>query len=237
MELVDAMRTQHACRYYRPDPVPGAVFYRAIEAARFGPQGGNRQPVRFLIVTDPAKRKQLAEWYLVPWKAYIAAASTDQHAIEAESGDEKSTQITVSNPEKALADADHFAEHFAEHPSIVVVLADLADTHPTDTDLGRLSIVGGASVYPAAQNLCLALRDQGVATTLTTLLCMYEPQIKELLGIPENLSTAAFIVAGYPAKPFPTQLLRRPVEEIAFVDTLDSPLTEQGATSGPSSGT
>jgi len=143
----------------------------------------------------------------------------------------------VSNPEKALADADHFAEHFAEHPAIIVVLANLADTHPTDTDLGRLSIVGGASVYPAAQNLCLALRDQGVATTLTTLLCMYEPQIKELLGIPENLSTAAFIVAGYPAKPFPTKLLRRPVEEIAFVDTLDRPLTEPGATSGPSSGT
>src|SRR3954462_10324795 len=133
MELVDAMRSQHACRFYRPDPVPTDVFYRAVEAARFGPQGGNRQPVRYLIVTDPAKRKQLAEWYLVPWKAYIAAASSDQHAIEAASGDEKSTQITVSNPEKALADSDHFAEHFAEHPSIVVVLADLADTHPTDT--------------------------------------------------------------------------------------------------------
>jgi nitroreductase len=227
MELVDAMRTQHACRYYRPDPVPGAVFYRAVEAARFGPQGGNRQPVRFLIVTDAAKRKQLADWYLVPWKAYIAAASTDQQAIEAASGDAKSTQITVTNPAKALADADHFAEHFAEHPSVVVVLADLADTHPTDTDLGRLSIVGGASVYPAAQNFCLALRDQGVATTLTTLLCMYEPQIKELLGIPENLSTAAFIVAGYPAKPFPARLLRRPVEEIAFIDTFDNPLTER----------
>ena len=225
MELVAAMRTQHACRYYLPDAVPASVFYRAIEAARFGPQGGNRQPVRYLIVTDVAKRKQLAEWYRVPWKAYIAAASTDQQAIEAASGDEKSTQITVTNPAKALADADHFADHFAEHPAIIVVLANLADTHPTDTDLGRLSIVGGASVYPAAQNLCLALRDQGVATTLTTLLCMYEPQIKELLGIPDELSTAAFIVAGYPAKPFPTTLLRRPVEEIAFVDSFDTPLT------------
>ncbi len=225
MELVDAMRSQHACRYYRPDPVPTEVFYRAVEAARFGPQGGNRQPVRYLIVTDEAKRRQLAEWYLVPWKAYIAAASSGQEAIEAESGDDKSTKVLTSNPEKALADADNFAEHFADHPAIVVVLANLADTHPTDTDLGRLSIVGGASVYPAAQNLCLALRDEGVATTLTTLLCMYEPQVKELLGIPDELSTAAFIVAGYPAKPFPTKLMRLPVEEIAFLDRLDQPLT------------
>jgi nitroreductase len=224
MELADAMRTQHACRYYEPDPVPAQVFYDAIEAARFGPQGGNRQPVRYLIVTDPAKRKQLAEWYRVPWKAYIAAARAGADAITADSGVEKSTHVTMTNPEKGMADADHFADHFEDHPAIVVVLADLAETHPTDTDLGRLSIVGGASVYPAAQNLCLALRGMGVATTLTTLLCMYEPQVKELLGIPAELSTAAFIVAGYPAKPFPTKLFRRPVEEIAFLDSMDAPL-------------
>lgn len=224
MELVDAMRSQHACRYYKPDPVPEEVFYKAVEAARFGPQGGNRQPVRYLIVTDPAKKQQLAEWYLVPWKAYYDAASSGVDSIEADSGDEKATHIAMTNPEKSLADADTFAEHFGEHPAIIVVLADIAETHPTDTDLGRLSIVGGASVYPAAQNLCLALRDQGVATTLTTLLCMYEPQVKELLGIPDELSTAAFIVAGYPAKPFPTKLFRRPVEEIAFLDSFDRPL-------------
>jgi nitroreductase len=225
MELVEAMRTQHACRYYRPDPVPPEVFYRAVEAARFGPQGGNRQPVRFLIVTDPAVRRQLGEWYLVPWKAYVEAATAGQQAIQAASGDEKSTGIGTADPAKALAAANDFAEHFAEHPAVVVVLAALGDTHPTDTDLGRLSIVGGASVYPIAQNLCLALRDQGVATTLTTLLCAYEPHVKELLGIPAELSTAAFIVAGYPARPFPTRLSRRPVEEIAFLDRLDRPLT------------
>ena len=226
MELLDVMRSQHACRYYTADEVPEDVLYNAVEAARFGPQGGNRQPVRFLVVTDPAKRKQLAEWYRVPWKAYFQAATEGQDSIQAESGDEKSTHITMTNPAKALADADNFADHYEDHPAIIIVLADIAETHPTDTDLGRLSIVGGASVYPAAQNLCLALRNQGVATTLTTLLCMYEPQVKELFGIPEELSTAAFIVAGYPAKPFPTKLFRRPVEEIGFLNTFDRPLSK-----------
>jgi nitroreductase len=218
------MRTQHACREYRPDPVPNGVFYRAVEAARFGPQGGNRQPVRFLIVTDAAKRRQLGEWYLVPWKAYIAAATSGAQAIAADSGDEKATELLLSDPATSLAAADAFAERFAEHPAIVVVLADLAATHPTDTDLGRLSIVGGASVYPIVQNFCLALRDQGVATTLTTLLCAYEPQVKELLGIPADLSTAAFVVAGYPAQPFPAKLFRRPVRDIAFLEDLATPL-------------
>ena len=68
-----------------------------------------------------------------------------------------------------------------------------------------------------------------MATTLTTLLCAFEPQVKALLGIPEELSTAAFVVAGYPARPFPTRLDALPVEEIAFLDDFDHPLTAGGA--------
>ena len=225
MELTEAMRTMHANRFYAPDPVPDEVFYDAVENARFGPQGGNRQPVRFLIVRDEEKKRQLGEWYLQPWKEYFNAALEGMQAIEAQSGDEKATWIGYNNAEKALRNADQFAEKFGEHPAIVVVCAAIADTHPTDTDLGRLSIVGGASVYPLAQNFCLALRNQGVATSFTTLLCMFEPQVKELLDIPEEFSTACHIVAGYPAKGFPKKLSRRPVEELAFVDTFGQPLT------------
>jgi nitroreductase len=217
------MRSQPACRFYKPDPVPTDVFYRAVEAARFGPQGGNRQPVRFLIVTDPAKKAQLAEWYMIPWSQYYEAASAGGEAITAESGDQKATKAVMSKA--SIVAANDFALNLANHPAIVVACADLAETHPTDTDLGRLSIVGGASVYPMVQNFCLALRDEGVATTLTTLLCLFEPQVKELLGIPEQYSTAAHIVAGYPAKPFPTKLTRLPVEDIAFLDSFDQPLT------------
>lgn len=223
MDLVEAMRSQPANRFYKPDPVPAEVFHTAVDNARFGPQGGNRQPVRFLIVTDPAKKAQLAEWYWTPWSAYYEQATGAGEAIEAESGDAKATKAVMS---KASVDAaNDFAKNFANHPAIIVACAELAETHPTDTDLGRLSIVGGASVYPMVQNLCLALRNEGVATTLTTLLCLFEPQVKELLGIPEEYATAAHIVAGYPAKPFPTKLTRLPVEDIAFMDSFDNPLT------------
>jgi nitroreductase len=230
MELNEAMRTQNACCYYKPDPIPEQVLYDAVELARFGPQGGNRQPVRFLIVRDEAKKKQLAEWYEIPWRQYIDAMLAGQDSVVEEgSGVEKSTKAGLKDLGKAAADADHFARHLAEHPAIIVVCAAIDDTHPTDTHLDRLSIVGGASVYPMAQNLCLALRDQGVATRFTTLLVSYEEQVKELLGIPPELSTAAHIVAGYPQKGFPKKLTRRPVEEIAFLDSFDHPLSAEQA--------
>jgi nitroreductase len=98
------------------------------------------------------------------------------------------------------------------------VCADLAQVHPTDTSLGRLSVVGGASIYPMAQNLCLALRAQGVGTALTTLLVAREPDVKRLLGIPEHFSTACHITAGYPARPFPRQLHRPDAASLAFSD-------------------
>ena len=99
-----------------------------------------------------------------------------------------------------------------------IEIGGLAQTHPTDTGLGRLSIVGGASVYPMAQNLCLGLRDQGVATTFTTLLVAREADVKRLLGIPARMATACHIVAGYPARPFPRRLHRPDVRELAFAD-------------------
>jgi len=225
MELTEAMRTMGACRWYKPDPVPDEVFYRAVEAARFAPQGGNRQAVRFIIVRDAEKKRKLGEWYLPPWKEAYNAAKVGLKSIRTASGVEKSAQLGFSNVPKSLEEANQFAERFGEHPAIVVVCVDPRETHPTDTELGRVSIVGGASVYPMAQNFCLALRDQGVATTFTTLLVAYEPQVRELLEIPDEYITACHIVAGYPQHAFPTKLRRRPVEEIAFVDTFGASLT------------
>ncbi|WP_088319826.1 nitroreductase family protein [Kineosporia sp. R_H_3] len=210
MELIDAMRTTGTCRYFSDDPVPDEVLYSAFDAARFGPQGGNRQPVRYVVVRDPARKKALADLYLPPWKGYLAAIST---------GD-----INVGALDKTVQAADDFAENLHKVPAIIVVCAEMAGLHPTDTELGRLSVVGGCSIYPTMQNLCLALRDQGVATAVTTLLCLSEPAVTELLEIPEGFITAAHIAVGYPAKGFPTKLTRSPVEDIVHLETFGSPM-------------
>jgi nitroreductase len=109
-------------------------------------------------------------------------------------------------------------------PLLVVACAELAGLHPTDTELGRLSVVGGGSIYPTVQNLCLALRDLGVATAVTTLLCIDEPQVRAMLAIPEDFVTACHVAVGYPEKPFPTRLKRSPVEEIVFAESFGTPL-------------
>jgi nitroreductase len=122
-----------------------------------------------------------------------------------------------------LESADHFAQHMQDIPVLLLVCARLADVHPTDTELGRLSIVGGASVYPAVQNMILAARNEGLGTALTTLHCALEPQIKPMFNIPDDVSLAAVVMMGWPVKPFPTRLSRRPLAEMVFDETFDQP--------------
>jgi nitroreductase len=59
------------------------------------------------------------------------------------------------------------------------------------------SVVGGASLYPAVQNLLLACRAEGLGCVLTTLLCQAEAKIGPLLELPEPWGTAAFVPIGF----------------------------------------
>ena len=210
MDLTEAMRTTGTCRYFASDPVPDEVLRRAFDAARFGPQGGNRQPVRWIVVRDAGRKRALQQLYLPMWEPYFAGLNDGTVRAEA--------------LPKTVLDADHFARHFGDAPVIVVVCAELAGLHPTDTELGRLSVVGGASIYPTMQNLCLALRSEGVASAVTTLLCHQEADVRRLLEIPEEFITAAHVAVGYPARGFPARLTRHPVEDLVYSERFGEPL-------------
>ena len=210
MQFDEVIETTGTIRFYRADAVPDDVLGRVLDAARHAPSGGNRQPVRFIAVRDAAKKRALKELYLPMWDAYSSRA---RQAV----GDNPARLRLIDN-------ADHFARHLEEVPVLLVVCAVEAELLATDRDLGRLSIVGGASVYPAVQNVLLKARAEGLGTALTTLLCAVEPKVKELLRIPPEFLTAAMVTLGYPAKGFPKKLKRRPLAEIAFVDEFGNAL-------------
>jgi nitroreductase len=225
MDALEAMRTIGTCRSFLADDVPDAVVYAAVETARFAPQGGNRQPTRLVVVRDREKKERLQELYLPWWRAYFEAAQAGTRSLGA-----------YDSARKALMAANEFAEHLAEHPLLIVVCARVADLHVTDLEHDRPSVVGGASIYPFVQNLCIALRVEGVATAITSLLCGSEPEVKQLLGIPDDYLTACHLAAGYPARGFPHRLTRRPVEETTFVDSFGAPIAVPDGVSGGGAG-
>jgi nitroreductase len=213
LDLVEAMTTTGTCRYYRPDPVPDELLERAFAAARFAPQGANVQPVRWVVVRKATLRRALADLYAPLWRDYLA--------------DLRGRFPQLGPLPRPLADADHFATHLSDVPVILVCCVRLDRVLATDADLGRLSVVGGASVYPFVQNVCLALRAEGVGTAITTLLCRREDEVRRLLDIPDDVATACHVAAGYPARPWPRKLRRMPVAETVFAERFGTPLTER----------
>src|SRR5207245_5463973 len=61
-------------------PVPREVIEECIDLAIQAPTGGNQQGWRWVVVTDPDKRKQLAEWYRDAWNMPYANAGEDSFA-------------------------------------------------------------------------------------------------------------------------------------------------------------
>jgi nitroreductase len=219
MDLYDAMTTTPAMRSFKPDPVPADVLRRVLDHARFAPSGGNRQPWSVVAIQDPATRRALRELYVPSWNAYIDV----QGARPLLELDEPPEGVSAGRF-RMVKNADHFANHLDEVPLHLIVCAQLDALAVVDANLPRPSIVGGGSIYPFVQNLLLGLRNEGVGASLTTLITPAEAEVRELLGLPEDVGIAALVAAGYPDAPWPTKLSRKPVEAFAFAERWGEPL-------------
>ncbi|MFN0102443.1 MAG: nitroreductase family protein [Bryobacteraceae bacterium] len=53
------MRTRRTVRHFSPAPVPLELIERAIAVAGTAPSGANQQPWRFVVVSDPAAKREI----------------------------------------------------------------------------------------------------------------------------------------------------------------------------------
>jgi len=53
-KITDLLRTRSSTRKFQPAPIPQSVLDDILEAGRLSPSGGNQQPWRFGVITEPA---------------------------------------------------------------------------------------------------------------------------------------------------------------------------------------
>ncbi len=58
-QLLDALRTRRSVRHFSETPIPLDVVRRCIETAAQSPSGANKQPWTFVLVTDPAVKREI----------------------------------------------------------------------------------------------------------------------------------------------------------------------------------
>jgi len=216
-QLYEVMRCAPSTRRFTDQPVPREILERVLENARFAPSGGNRQGWRVIVVTDAGTRRRLRELYAEPWQAYTERTGA-RAALEAgEASGLRPGRLRM------LRLADEYAYTFDQAPVHLVLCAELDALAIVDRSLDRPSIVGGASIYPFVQNLLLGLRAEGLGAAFTTLLTPAEPQVRELLTLPDGVALAGHISVGYRAEPWPTRLTRNEVGEFTFGERYGEP--------------
>ena len=218
MDLYDAMSTLRAVRRLKPDPIPDDVLERVLQAAAWAPTGGNSQPWRIVVVRDAAKQRKIQGWYLAEWDRYVGGYRTRRK----DAADE-----TQQKMERNVEAGDYLAAHWHEAPVTLVFCFNPRAMAITDAGLDRPSVVGGASVYTAVQNVLLAARSEGLGCVLTTLLCFKEAEVKTLLSIPEGWYTAAHIPLGYPIRGGHGPIARMSIGELSYTDTWGVPKVGQ----------
>ena len=214
-DLYETMSTLRAVRKLKPDPIPDEVLQRVLQAACWAPTGGNQQPWRVIVVRSQERKEALAAIYAPEWYRYRVGYV---ERLEGLTDDERAPR------ERMLLAGDHLADHLAEAPAILMFCADFRAMAITDIKLDRISLIGGASVYPPVQNAMLACVAEGLGCTLTTLHCLREPEVLAALDIPEPWATAAMVPIGYPMLRGHGPITRRPVDELAFDDAFGEPL-------------
>jgi nitroreductase len=226
-DLIDALRTTGAIRDFEDRPVERDVLARVLDTARFAPNGGNQQAWRVVLVEDPTTRAAIRDLYVPGWVEYLEQRA-DGVQPWAPVGDRDAEAAAITRAHERLdagidpASIGEFAAHFDRVPVMAVVVADLRLLAATDRDLGRYTLVGGASIYPFVWSVLLAARAEGLGGVVTTMTVTREPELKALLRVPDEFAVCAVLAMGYPVHQ-PRRLRRDPVASFATIDAFDGP--------------
>jgi nitroreductase len=205
--LLEGLMTTRAIRRYRDEPVPDDVLRAVLFAATRAPSGSNRQPFRFLVLTDGPRAQQA--------KALLGEAARRVWAAkETSDGYGRGSGAQADSPKARMARTmQRYVEQFETVPVVVLpCLVRYRDPNPAE----------GASIYPACQNLLLAARALGYGGVMTGFQGLVEGELRALLGIPDGVALSATITLGRPEGGH-GPVRRRPLQELVFSDAWDQP--------------
>ena len=187
-QLMSVVRNRITTRQFDPDfEVPEEHYSLILEAARHGPSGANAQPWHYIIVRDPAVKRQIADYFVE----------------EARFRAKMKMKFPTPNY-NGLATA----------PGLIVVASDFrwVSAFPVlkndESDLNRMYKQNAErillqSVAASTMSAHLAAAALGYNVWWVTAIGQQRAQeaMKPLLGIPEELSVLDIFCFGPPLKP------------------------------------
>lgn len=180
--LFAIIKDRRSIRRYDDRPVPRALITRLLEAARWAPSAHNRQPWRFVVITDPAWRERLA-------RAMGAQLRSD---LQADGLPEADIERQVGRSYQRISTA----------PVVIVLLLSMADMdrYPDERRQAAEHIMAVQSVALAAQNMLLTAHAEGLGACWMCAPLFCPDVVRAELSLPDDWLAQGLITLGYPAE-------------------------------------
>jgi coenzyme F420-0:L-glutamate ligase/coenzyme F420-1:gamma-L-glutamate ligase len=202
--LHEALKQRRSIRKYQNKPVPKMLVLDVLEAAGLAPSAHNSQPWRFIVVEDPAIKRELSDKMAEAWAADMAkdGASVDE------------------------AKRIERRERFASTPVLIAACLSMEGmmTFPDEQKQRTERDLAVESLAAAIQNMLLTAHSLGLGACWYCAPTFCKQTVRKTLQIPQDIEPSALILMGYPAES-PTTPPKKAMKDYCFVDYWDKPLT------------
>lgn len=183
MQFTEVVRKRRMVRHFTPEPVEPEALERIVDTARHAPSAGFSQGVSFVLVTDLATRRRVAE---IAGEAEYVASGMHPFISEAPA------QIVVCTSEKVYKDRYREPDKRPD-PTVEEVEWPAPYWH---TDAGCAMML-----------LLLAAVNEGLAGAFVGV--WDQKGLQELLGIPDHFLPIGVVMIGHGAEDVRSPSLKR----------------------------
>jgi F420 biosynthesis protein FbiB-like protein len=172
--------------------VPREVLESILTTATYAPSAHNRQPWRFVVITSPDVRKDLALAMGARLRADLMADNAPSEVIE--------------------KDVTRSYSRIAGAPALVLACMSMVDMdrYPDEKRASAERIMALQSTALAVQNLLLAAHAEGLGACWMCAPLFCGDVVSRQLELPQDWEPQALITMGYPAEQ--KQSTRQPLE-------------------------
>ena len=203
LSFFDLVYSVRAMRRIKTDPVPIELMMKVLNAGVQAPSGQNLQPWKFVLISDAEKKLWFSQRYTQAIESRFKFSRDDPRA---------------KPPGKQLKALYYQMDHMHEYPYLLLVCGKRDwPFKVAEEDRIGLAPPNYGAVYPCVQNILLACRAVGLGAALTTMHQVFEDELHQYFGIPDEYGVVVTIPIGWPMGKF-GPVTRIPAEDLTFID-------------------
>ena len=188
-DLHNFLRTRRSVRRFKPDPVAESVIENVLSTVTYAPSAHNRQPWRFVVLTDSSVKMQLADSMGADFERDLRLDGVAEDKIE--------SQIQRSKIRMTSA------------PVVILLCLDMSemDSYLDEKRQHAERIMAMQSVAAAGLQLLLAAHAEGLGGVWVCSPLFAPAAIQRTLKLSQNWEPQGMFYVGYPgASPKPKEL-------------------------------